>query len=226
MAFSCCFTCCPLIAQPSREREPLNPQHSRNCQRIRNVNFTKETSLIMKRVNVPELDALFNSIAETFNKQQDHCLSLREATQTLRNSYDCSPVSSLSVCMEKILQEHSAYNVQVCMEGYRFWLDVGVEEVPQKLKQTQQQVEKLNFATKGIVSKTIEEMIYSVHQCQDSLMEKVKDSSPEYLDWIRLESNLKENIEKINQAQKYSMEYREEADYVLLNMAKSANVTL
>ncbi|XP_026531591.1 uncharacterized protein LOC113417414 [Notechis scutatus] len=226
MAFSCCFTCCPLIAEPSRERERLNPQHSRNRERIKNVNFTKGTPLTMKRVNVPEFDALFNSIAETFNKQQDHCLSLQEATQTLRNSYDCSPVSSLSVCMEKILQEHSAYNVQVCMEGYKFWLDVGVEEVPQKLKQTQQQVRKLNFATKGIVSTTIEEMIYSVHQCQDSLMEKVKDSSPEYLDWMRLESNLKENIEKINQAQKCSEEYREEANYVLLNMAKSANLTL
>ncbi|XP_026557500.1 uncharacterized protein LOC113436989 [Pseudonaja textilis] len=226
MAFSCCFTCCPLIAEPSGEREHLNPQHSRNRERIKNVNFTKGTPLTMKRVNVPEFDALFNSIAETFNKQQDHCLSLREAIQTLRNSYDCSPVSSLSVCMEKILQEHSAYNVQVCIEGYRFWLDVGVEEVPQKLKQTQQQVRKLNFATKGIVSTTIEEMIYSVHQCQDSLMEKVKDSSPEYLDWVRLESNLKENIEKINQAQKCSEEYREAANDVLLNMAKSANLTL
>lgn len=112
------------------------------------------------------------------------------------------------------------------MEGYRFWLDVGVEEVPQKLKQTQQQVEKLNSATKGIVSTTIEEMIYSVHQFQHSLMEKVKESSPEYLDWIRLESNFKENIEKVNQAQEYSEEYREEANYVLLNMAKSADVTL
>ncbi|XP_039181414.1 uncharacterized protein LOC120300017 isoform X2 [Crotalus tigris] len=180
----------------------------------------------MKRVNVPELDALFNSIAETFNKQQDHCLSLQEAIQTLRNSYDCSPTSSLSVCIEKILQEHSAYNVQVCMEGYRFWLEVGMEEVPKKLKQTQQQVGKLNFATKGIVSTTIEEMISSVHLCQDSLMEKVKDSSPEYLDWIRLESNLKENIENINQAQKYSEEYKEEANYVLMSMAKSANLTL
>ncbi|XP_063152607.1 uncharacterized protein LOC134492367 [Candoia aspera] len=226
MAFSCCFSCCPFFPGPSREREPLNVQHSRKRQDIRDVHFSKETPLTMKRVNVPEIDALFNSIAETFNEQQDDCLTLREAIQNLKNSYGCSPASSLSVCIEKILQEHSAYNVQVCMEGYRFWLDVGMQEVPEKLKQTQQQVGKLNFATKGIVSTTIQEMIHSIHQSQDNLMEKVKDSSPEYLDWVRLESNLKENIEKINQAQKFSEQYKEEANCVLMDMAKLANLTL
>ncbi|KAM6475363.1 uncharacterized protein PHA67_007570 isoform 1-T1 [Liasis olivaceus] len=226
MAFSCCFTCCPLFPGPSREREPLNAQHSRKHQDFRNVHFSKGKPLTMKRVNVPEIDALFNSIAEAFNKQQDDCLSLWEAMQNLKDSYDCSPASSFSVCIEKILQEHSAYNVQVCMEGYRFWLDVGAKEVPEKLKQTQQQVGKLNFATKGIVSTTVQEMIHSIHQSQDNLIEKVRNSSPEYLDWIRLENNLKENIEKINQAQKFSEQYKEEANCVLMDMAKSANLTL
>ncbi|KAH0629333.1 hypothetical protein JD844_011328 [Phrynosoma platyrhinos] len=180
----------------------------------------------MKRVNVPEIDTLFTNIAETFNKQQRDFLALWEAIRGLKKAYSCSPASYLSVCMEKIQQEHSDCSVQVHMEGYRFGLDVREKEVPEKLKQAQQQVGKLNHATIGIISShtKLQEMIHSVLQSQDKLREKVKVTNSEHLDWIRLDGNLTENIEKIRLAEQFSKQYKEEANGVLREMSKSGGL--
>ncbi|XP_062977552.1 uncharacterized protein LOC134395323 [Elgaria multicarinata webbii] len=212
-----------------RVREPLNSQHSRRrSQDTRSVHFSKEKPLIVKRVNVPEIDTLFANIAEAFNKQQDDCLALQEAIEGLKETYYCSPASSLSVCIEKIQQEHRACNVQVHMEGYRFWLSAREKEVPEKLERVHKQVGELNRATKGVISMgtKLQEMICLVLQSQDNLMETVKLTNPEHLEWIRLEGNLRENIKKTRLAKEFSKQYIEEANHVLTEMSKSANLTL
>lgn len=70
------------------------------------VLLNKEEVLTFKRVSVPEIDTLFANIAETFSKQQDDCVALRKAIQSLKETYFCSPANSLAVCIEKIKQEH------------------------------------------------------------------------------------------------------------------------
>ncbi|KAF7236412.1 Mitotic chromosome and X-chromosome-associated protein mix-1 [Varanus komodoensis] len=218
----------------NRSREPLNSQHPRKaCQDTRSrkshaTDFSKDKALIVKRVNVPEIDTLFANIAEAFNKQQGDCLALQEAIQGLKETYCCSPASSLSVCLEKIQQEHSACNVQVHMEGYKFWLSSRENEVPEKLEWVQKQVEELNRTTKGVIrmGTKLQEMICLVLQSQDKLAEKVKLKNPEYLDSIRLEGNLRENIEKTCLAKQFSKQYMEEANSVLTEMSKSASLTL
>ncbi|CAI5765710.1 Hypothetical predicted protein [Podarcis lilfordi] len=223
----CC--CCPCFQVASREREPLNAQHSRQSHRdTKSVLFNKEKPFTVKLVNVPEIDTLFTDITEAFNKQQCHCMAIRKTIRDLKDTYCCSPTSSLSVCIEKIQQEHSACNVQVHMEGYRFWLDAKEEKVPEKLEWAKQQVGELNRATKGVISMEtkLQEMISSVLQNQEPLVERVKVANSEYLDRIRLEGNLRENIEKTSRAKQFSKEFREEANSVLREMSKSAGLTL
>ncbi|XP_060620206.2 uncharacterized protein [Anolis sagrei] len=225
MAFPCC--CCSWFSVAGEEREPLNIQHPNKCRESnRTAGFSKDKPLTVKRVNMPEIDTLFDNIAETFNKQQGNCLALWEAIQGLKKVYNCSPASYLSVCMEKIQQEHSDYSVQVHMEGYRFGLNVGDKEIPEQLKQAQEQVGELNRATIGIISShtKLQEMIHSVLQSQDKLRERIKVTNSEHLDWIRLEGNLTENIEKIRLAEQFSKQYKEEANGVLREMSKSAGL--
>ncbi|KAJ7315835.1 hypothetical protein JRQ81_001997 [Phrynocephalus forsythii] len=230
MAFpcsSCC--CCPWFSIPLAEREPLNTQQPRpSHQGFRRAHISKERPLKLKRAGVPKIDSLFANIAETFNKQQGDCLALREVIQGLKETFCCSPASSLSVCIEKILQEYRACNVQVHMEGYRFELAVREKEVPEKLKWAQQQVGELNRATLGVISMEtkLQEMIHSVLQNQDKLIEKVKAVNLEYLDQIRVEGNLQENIQDVRLAEQYSKQYGEEANSVLREMSNSVGFTL
>ncbi|XP_053145141.1 uncharacterized protein LOC128342175 [Hemicordylus capensis] len=228
MAFSFCC-CCPCLSLPSSEREPLNTPHSRQPrQDTQSALFSKDEALTFKRVNLPETDTVFASIAKTFNKQQDDWSAIRKAIQSLKELYHCSVASSLSVCMEKIQQEHYACSVQVHMEGYRFWLEVKEKEIPEKLKKAQQQVGELNLATKGVISTAtqLEEMLHSVLQDQDDMVKRVQTANPAHLDWIRIKGNLRENIEKINLATQLSRQYKEEANSVLTEMSKSASLTM
>ncbi|XP_015276920.1 PREDICTED: uncharacterized protein LOC107119010 [Gekko japonicus] len=188
----------------------------------------KGETLSFKCVNVPEVDTIFADIAKTFNKSQEDYWAIQKAIQSLKESYSCSSACNLSVCIEKIQQENSDCGVQVHMEGYRFWLTAKRKEVPKKLKQALQQVGELNRATIGVLStKTqLQEMICSVLQRQDKMAERARDENCEYLDWIRLQGNLRENIEKINLVKKHSKKYVEEANHVLSEMSKSADLTV
>ncbi|XP_060108525.1 uncharacterized protein LOC132581335 [Heteronotia binoei] len=223
----CCFPCAS--SESSSEREALNTQHSRQCYEDTRKDLTsKGEALSFKRVNMPEVDTIFADIAKTFNKSQADYWAIQEAILGLKENYSCSPACSLSVCVEKIQQENGDCGVQVHMEGYRFWLTAKKKEVPKKLKLALQQVGELNRATIGVMStKTqLQEMICSVLQSQDKMAERARDANFEYLDWIRLQGNLRENIEKINLVKKHSKKYVEEANNVLSEMSKSANLTM
>lgn len=114
------------------------------------------------------------------------------------------------------------------MEGYRFWLAAREKDVPEKLKWAQQQVGELNRATLGVISMEtkLREMIHSVVQSQEKLMEKVKVANLEYLDLIRLEGNLRENIQEVCLAEQFSKQYAEEANSVLREMSNSVGFSL
>ncbi|XP_054834407.1 uncharacterized protein LOC129329037 [Eublepharis macularius] len=228
MAFSfcCCFPC---ATESSSEREPLNAKHTRqHYEHTRQDLNSKGEAVSFKWVNVSEIDTRFADIAKTFNKKQEDYWAIQAAIQGLKQSHSCSPASSLSVCIEKIQQENNDCGVQVHMEGYRFWLTAKKTEVPEKLEQAVRQVGELNRATIGVISTEIQlqEMICSVLRRQDTMMEKAREANPEYLDWIRIQGNLRENIEKISLVKQHSKKYVDEANNVLREMSKSANLTL
>lgn len=114
------------------------------------------------------------------------------------------------------------------MEGYSFSLIVKEKKVPDKLKQVQQQVGKLSRSTQCVLARKtlLQEMICSVLQSQTQLEERIKTVNPEYLDQVRLEGNLRENIQKISLAKELSEQYNEAARNVLREMAQLAGLML
>lgn len=182
----------------------------------------------MKLVNVDAIDTLFSDIANTFNKQHDDHSAMKKAAQKLKQVSGCPPTASLRACIETVQQEHGAYKVQVHVEGYSFSLIVKEKEMPDKLKQVQQQVGELSRSTKCVLArKTIlQEMICSVLQRQAQLEERIKTTNPEYLDQVRLEGNLRENIQKLSLAKQLSEQYDEAARSVLREMAQLAGLVL
>lgn len=69
-------------------------------------------------------------------------------------------------------------------------------------------------------------MICSMLQSQNELEERIKTANPEYLDQVRLESNLRENMQKLSLAKELSEQYDGAARSVLREMAKLAGSVL
>lgn len=182
----------------------------------------------MKLVNVCAIDTLFSDIANTFNKQHDDHSAMMKAAQKLKEVSGCAPTASLTACVETVQQEHGAYKVQVHVEGYSFSLIVKEKKVPDKLKQVQQQVGELSCSTKRVLARRtiLQEMICSMLQSQTQLEERIKTANPEYLDQVRLEGNLRENIQKISLAKELLEQYDEAARSVLREMAQLAGLML
>ncbi|PKU37375.1 hypothetical protein llap_12320 [Limosa lapponica baueri] len=190
--------------------------------------FNKEGTLAMKLVNVRAVDALFSDIASAFNKQHEDHAAMTEAAQKLKGVSGCAPTASLTACIGTLQQEHGASKVQVRMEGYSFSLIVKENKVPDKLKQVQQQVGELSRSTKRLLARKtrLQEMICSMLQSQTQLEEKIRTTNPVYLDQVRLEGNLRENLQKIRLAKELSEQYDEAARSVLREMAQLAGLTL
>ncbi|XP_069728650.1 uncharacterized protein [Phaenicophaeus curvirostris] len=220
------FLCCCCLPATSEEREPLPVNTRQPC---RNIGvFNKKGTLTMKLVNVRAIDTLFSDLAKTFNKQHDDYSAMMKAAQKLKEVSGCAPTASLTACIEAMQQEHGAYRVQMHMEGYSFSLIVKEKKVPDKLKQVQQQVGELSRSTKRVLArKTIlQEMIFFVLQSQTQLEERIKTANTEYLDQVRLEDNLRENIQKISLAKELSEQYDGAARNVLRGMAQLAGLVL
>ncbi|XP_019349746.2 uncharacterized protein LOC109284794 [Alligator mississippiensis] len=221
------FCCCHRLPGTSGEREPLTAQYTRQPSQNTGV-CSKEGTLAMKVVNVLEIDTLFSDIAETFNKQYGDHSAMEEAIRRLKEASGCAPTSSLTDCIDNIKREHGACNLQVHMDGYSFSLIVKEKEVPADLEQAQQQVWELNRATKHVIATEtkLQEMICSVLQSQSQLAERMKAENPEYLDQVRLDANLRENIQTVSQAKELSKQYGKDASSVLKEMAHLAGLIL
>ncbi|XP_027571516.1 uncharacterized protein LOC113985137 [Pipra filicauda] len=218
------FCCCLSAAPEEREHLPVNTR-----QPCRNIGvFNKEGTLTMKLVNVQAIDTLFSDIATTFNGQHEaHCAMLR-AAKRLREGCGCAPTAALTACMDTLQQEHGGHKVQVLMEGCSFSLAVKEQEVPEELRRVQQQVEELSRSTKRVLAgrTVLQGMTSSVLQSQAELEERIRAANPEYLDQVRLEGNLRENIQKIGLARELSEHYWEAASCVVREMAQGAGLVL
>ncbi|OPJ88472.1 hypothetical protein AV530_003026 [Patagioenas fasciata monilis] len=102
------------------------------------------------------------------------------------------------------------------------------KQVPEKLKRVQRHMGELSRSTKRVLARTttLREMICSVLRSQTELEERIKTANPEYLDQVRLESNLRENMQKLSLAKELSEQYDGAARSVLREMAKLAGSVL
>lgn len=100
------------------------------------------------------------------------------------------------------------------MKGYDFTLTVTPDDnVPDKLKQTHENVKELSQAVKAIraVGPKLEEMISWLLKERNRLTIEVKEEAKTYQDAIRFGDNLKGNLEAVSQAKQLCPFYRQQA---------------
>ncbi|XP_078510405.1 uncharacterized protein LOC144770051 isoform X2 [Lissotriton helveticus] len=189
----------------------------------------KDQKLTMKVVDIADVDKLFSDIADTFNEQRQHHLMMGDSIRELQAVCNCAANSSLKSCIEKLQMDNGDYDVQLQMKGYNFSLHVkNDEDVPENLEQAQVQVEKLSRATKLILANEtkLQEMIRSVLHSKSQLSENLKQRQLAYLDQVRVEANLEDNILKVGLVQQKSRQYQEEAKSILKEVAELTGLAL
>ncbi|XP_043941084.1 uncharacterized protein LOC122813039 [Protopterus annectens] len=234
--FPCCCKCFTKTSADA-ERQPLSARtigpYSKAAYGTDSLETARDTTVKKGKVNaklvgVPDIDHLFTDIGDTFNKQHQHCLEISEYIRQVNESYKCPPNSSFSVCLQKIKEKHRDLEINVQMQGYSFMLEVQPEGAHEKLLHTQQQIKNLSLATKSVLAAgtTLQEMINYVLQKEEELTDRVKKMDLAYQDKVRVESNLKENLQEVRRTKQLSVQYRETANQVLAEMAQLADITI
>ncbi|KAJ8335117.1 hypothetical protein SKAU_G00407560 [Synaphobranchus kaupii] len=212
-------------AQSSEERQPLLPAESARLSRPPAQDVAKQKGkMLAKLVGITELDQHFADIADTFNQQQDHYGNMTEAFRVLKDSYGCSHRNSLSECLQRIREEHGGVQLSLQMQGYDFTLVV-LGRQPVGLQKVQEQVILLGRAAKAVVAAgpKLQSMIGWVLQGEEQLEQRVRDASHTYQEELRMEANLRENLQAVHCAGELSTRYRREAGAVLTEAARLAN---
>ncbi|XP_075436209.1 uncharacterized protein LOC142472889 isoform X2 [Ascaphus truei] len=219
---SCCFT-------PSEEDEDENTPFARLPKGQNPVkDLNKHEKLVLKNVNVTEIDQMFADITDTYNKQLELHQGMEDAITKLADTSHSPPSCLPGAYIEVLKKEHDDCDIKVKIEGYNFSLLVNAAAVPENLKQAQEHMKNMSRATKGIIGNQtkLQEMIFSMLQSKTQMADRIKQGNPGYLDQVRLQDNLEENIQKIDQAKQLSKQYAEGANNVLRNIAEIAGVSL
>ncbi|XP_029976800.1 uncharacterized protein LOC115409677 [Salarias fasciatus] len=162
--------------------------------------------LVMRRVNVPELDRRFSDVAETFNEQQERHEAMVQHIRNLQQSCDCTQKDTLSFaeCVEKIRAKQKAtYKVSLMIKGYDFSLSVlpissegksNEQPLPPHLQFAQDAVRGTSENAKATVSKgtTMQELIGWLLRSQDQMAKQVNGAAESYQEQGRLAENLEE----------------------------------
>lgn len=120
------------------------------------------------------------------------------------------------------------HHVRLQMRGYDFTLEVTPEEdVPEKLKRTQENVRELCQAVKASVSVStmLQEMIDWLLKSEETLTQQVREAATTHQDKQRLGGNLRENLQEVRRAKELSPHYREKAGKLLNEAALLSGVT-
>ncbi|KAK3532526.1 hypothetical protein QTP86_023749 [Hemibagrus guttatus] len=224
------FLCCCLQSQASEEeRQPiLGEAQSARISHLPPEGFQNRSDrIIARRVGVPDLDQRFTEFAEMFNKQQENYECMRERLKTLMHHYRCAPDSSLSDCLQQMKVEHYNRQIFLQLKGYDFSLAVTPGDLlPDKLKQTQENIKELCQAAKAIMSlgPKLEEMINWLLKSEQSLTDKVNAEAKTHQESTRLRGNLRENLHEASRAKELSPHYREEAGKLYNEVARLSGV--
>ncbi|XP_017277786.1 uncharacterized protein si:ch73-345f18.3 [Kryptolebias marmoratus] len=196
--------------------------------------------LVMRRVDVPELDQRFADMAESFNKQQEHYEAMVEHFKYLKQI--CSGASNdnltFSDCVKEIRDEQQGtYRVSLKMKGYDFSLAVDPvrsddkneeEPLPTMLQCAQDEIKALSDSAKAINSKhaTLQQLIEWLLSTHSQLSDQVMGAAGTYQEQGRLNENLEENFKEVRRAKKVSQKYKKQASDVQTEAAQIAGVSL
>ncbi|KAM4664450.1 uncharacterized protein O3C94_012546 [Discoglossus pictus] len=211
--FSCC--CC---REKSSEEErhsfakPINTQKT-----VKELNIGEQ--LLVRNVNVPDIDQQFKDVAALYNEEVEHCGTIADCITRLADISHCEP--SLTTCIRTLKEKHDECDIKVNIDGYNFSLIVNAKDVPEDLQQAQELLQKLSHAAKAINKSQIRlgEMVNTVLQNKTQMADKVKELNPAHLDQIRLGDNLDANVRNVDKAKQLSREYEEEANRVFREIA-------
>ncbi|KAJ8273928.1 hypothetical protein GJAV_G00107030 [Gymnothorax javanicus] len=222
------FRCCPSCfyspdesAQSSEERQPLLPAESARLSRPVAAGVTlKKGRFVPKMVGVPELDQHFADISETFNQQQGHYEGMTEALRLLGECYGRPEGNSLSQILQSIREKHNGAQVSLQMQGYDLTLLVSGEGSA-GLQQAQEHVSTLAQAAKAVVAAgpRLQSVIGWVLQGEEQMVTQVRMANPSFQEQLRVESNLRENVQAARWAGELSARYRHEAGALLTEAA-------
>ncbi|OCT60384.1 uncharacterized protein XB5729910.S isoform X1 [Xenopus laevis] len=213
------FGCC--CAAGSEEESTPFARETRSQKAIKT--FNKGDKLVMKHVNVPSIDNQFAEIGNLYNDQVEHHETMTHCISDLANISHSS--TDLVTCIQRLQEKYYDYDLKVLMEGYNFSLLVKTEnEVPEDLNQAQEIIKKLSRASKLLISNQtrLGQMMFTVLQLQNKVDMKssITEANTVYLDQVRLNENLEENLQKTDKARQLSKEYEEEANKVIRELAK------
>uniref|UniRef100_A0A3B3HPF1 Si:ch73-345f18.3 n=1 Tax=Oryzias latipes TaxID=8090 RepID=A0A3B3HPF1_ORYLA len=176
--------------------------------------------LLMRRVNVPELDERFADLAQTFNDHQEGYETMVERIRNLQKGYDCTRCDhmSLAECVGKIMQEWiKGYDFSLSVVPVSLESETEEEPLPPGLQHTQNEVRYISDGAKATISKstTLQELTSWLLRSQSTMIEQVHEAAENYQEQGRLKENLKENMIEVRRAQRLIQEYKQRAGEVL-----------
>ncbi|XP_053563128.1 uncharacterized protein LOC128653703 [Bombina bombina] len=214
MSVFSCWGCC--VEASKEEREPIAQARPLKTSK----ELSKGETLLIRNVNVTDIDQTFTNVAVAYNEQVEHCRTINDCISGLADISCSEP--SLSSCLRRLQERHDDCDIKVHMEGFNFSLVVNPENhVKEDLQQAQELIQKLSRAAKLINrNKTmLEEMINSLMRNKTEMEDKIDTLNVGHLDHIRFRDNLVANFQNINKAKQLSKEYEEEANKVLKEIA-------
>ncbi|KAK1785519.1 hypothetical protein P4O66_018879 [Electrophorus voltai] len=225
------LACHPRSALRSQQRTPLVAGKTSSARQVPSSRAVNQPvgKIVCRHVGVPDIDQRFSDITETFNEQHERYECMKENLSTLRYRYRCPPDSSLSECLKKIMEEHDMHHIKIQIKGCYFSLDVmPVENMPDKLKLTQDGITELSRATTAVESSCtkLQRMIEFYLKDEECLTTRVREAAPTHQEQQRLEGNLQANLREARRAKEFSTRYREEARKLLTEAAQLSGVTL
>ncbi|XP_040909704.1 uncharacterized protein si:ch73-345f18.3 [Toxotes jaculatrix] len=245
------FLCCSCFSSENsaNERQPLlqprppdlnEPASARQIPPARSETVRRTGRLVVRRMDVPELDHRFSDVAETFNKQQEHYEAMVQHISSLRQSCNCAQGNTLAFadCVGTIREEYKAtYKVSIKMNGYDFSLSVVPvgsegkhedEPLPPCLKLAQNELRGTSESARATISKgtKLQELFAWLLRSRDEMAEQVKGAASSYQDQGRLTNNLEENIKEVRRAKELSMGYKQRAGEVLTEAAQVAGANM
>ena len=75
------------------------------------ANENKARGIIVKTVNVSDIEERFNAIAETFNKLHNNRMNITQSESRLRELCGCSPHATLVDSLHHLQQQHGLFYV-------------------------------------------------------------------------------------------------------------------
>ncbi|XP_053309446.1 uncharacterized protein LOC128471516 [Spea bombifrons] len=218
---SALFQCC--CAEPPEEEESKPFAHTaRNPKQVKVLK--KGDKLVLKHVNVPDFDERFSEIADLYNEQMENNEIMSDCALRLKEK---GASTSLAGCVQNLREKNSNCDIGVQMEGYNFSLvATSEEELPETLKEAQELMKKLSRSTKFVIGNQTKlgELVFSLLQRKTQISDEIRQANSAYLDQVRLEDNLKENVHNIEQAKLLSNQYAEDANVILREIAAIAGI--